>query len=109
MLFGVGFPELFTIALIGLVIFGPNRLPEIARSAGSGIRRARAFLANAMDSLDEETKGITNFASDLQSLTPRGIMTQVLGTDNSVAQTSDVPPVRVSRANLRTDFDPDAT
>ena len=109
MLFGVGFPELLTIALIGLVIFGPNRLPEIARSAGSGIRRARAFLANAMDSLDEEAKGITNFASDLQSLTPRGIMNQVLATDNPATQASDIPLVRISRVNLRTDFDPDAT
>ena len=108
MLFGVGFPELFTIALIGLVIFGPNRLPEIARSAGAGIRRARAFLANAMESLDEETKGITNFATDIRSLTPRGIMNQVLAPDNA-AQGTDTPPVRSSRNNLRTDFDPDAT
>ncbi|MEI7442129.1 MAG: twin-arginine translocase TatA/TatE family subunit [Actinomycetes bacterium] len=106
---GVGFPELFFIAVIALVIFGPNRLPEIARSAGSGIRRARAFLANAMESLDEEAKGITNFATELQSLTPRGIMNQVLASDNSSRQNSDTPPVRVSRNNLRTDFDPDAT
>jgi Tat protein translocase TatB subunit len=106
---GVGFPELFTIAVIGLVIFGPNRLPEIARSAGSGIKRARAFLANAMDSLDEEAKGITNFATDLQSLTPRGIMNQVLAPDNSANPASEIPQVRISRTNLRTDFDQDAT
>jgi len=106
---GVGFPELFTIAVIGLVIFGPNRLPEIARSAGSGIKRARAFLANAMDSLDEEAKGITNFATDLQSLTPRGIMNQVLAPDSSANPASEIPQVRISRTNLRTDFDQDAT
>ena len=106
---GVGFPELFTIAVIGLVIFGPNRLPEIARSAGSGIKRARAFLANAMDSLDEEAKGITNFATDLQRLTPRGIMNQVLAPDNSANPASEIPQVRISRTNLRTDLDQDAT
>jgi len=106
---GVSFPELFTIGLIGLVIFGPSRLPEIARSAGSGIRRTRAFLANAMDSLDEETKGITNFATELQSFTPRGIINQVLAPDNSVAQTEINPAARATRNNLRTDFDPDAT
>lgn len=106
---GVSFPELFTIAVVGLVIFGPNRLPEIARSAGSGIRRARAFLTKAMDSLDEETKGITNFATELQGFTPRGIMNQVFAPDNSVQKGSDTPPVQISRNNLRTDFDPDAT
>ena len=106
---GVSFPELFAIAVIGLVIFGPNRLPEIARSAGSGIKRARAFLAKAMDSLDEETKGITNFATELQNFTPRGIMNQVFAPDNSATQSDPISPVRITRNNLRTDFDPDAT
>ena len=106
---GVGFPEIFTIALIGLVIFGPNRLPEIARNTGKGIRRAKAFLANAIDSLDEEAKSITDFATDLHGLTPRGIMTQVLTSENGATQVSTSAQVRASRNNLRTDFDPDAT
>jgi TatA/E family protein of Tat protein translocase len=106
---GVSFPEIFTIAVIGLIIFGPNRLPEIARSAGSGIKRARAFLAKAMDSLDEEAKGITNFATELQGFTPRGIMNQVFAPESSATQGDAIPPVRISRNDLRTDFDPDAT
>lgn len=109
MFLGVGFPELFTIALVGLVIFGPNRLPEIARGAGRAIRKARAYLANAMDSLDEEAKGITNFATELKGLTPRGIMTQVFASDSDTGQGGVIPPVRISRNNLRTEFDPDAT
>ena len=106
---GVSFPEIFTIALIGLVIFGPNRLPEIARKTGSGIRRAKSFLANAIDSLDEDAKRITDFASELHGLTPRGIMSQVLSPESSATQDLATPRVRISRNNLRTDFDPDAT
>lgn len=104
---GISFPEFLTIALVGLVIFGPNRLPEVARSSARAIRKVRAFFANAMDSLDEEAKGITDFAADLQSLTPRGIVSQVFAPE--VISKSAVPPVRVAREQLSTDFDPDAT
>ncbi|NBU31920.1 MAG: hypothetical protein EBS36_01950 [Actinobacteria bacterium] len=101
---GIGFPELLTIAMIGLIIFGPNRLPEIARSAGKGIRLTREFLAKAFDSLDEEAKTITNFASELQSLTPRGIVSQVFAPEPTAQKDSKSP-----NQNLRADFDSDAT
>ena len=37
-MFGVGLPELLFILLICLLLFGANRLPEIGRSLGEGIR-----------------------------------------------------------------------
>jgi len=42
--------ELFTIAIIILIVFGPNHLPEIARKAGALAARARS----ALDSLKTE-------------------------------------------------------
>ena len=35
---GIGFPELLIILLVCLLLFGANRLPEIGRSLGEGIR-----------------------------------------------------------------------
>lgn len=35
---GLGFPELLIILCILFVIFGANRLPELARGLGRGIR-----------------------------------------------------------------------
>lgn len=37
-MFGIGFPELMIILLVCLLLFGANRLPEIGRSLGDGIR-----------------------------------------------------------------------
>ena len=37
-MFGIGFPELMIILLVCLLLFGANRLPEIGRSLGEGIR-----------------------------------------------------------------------
>ena len=40
-MFGIGVPELILILVVGLVVFGPGKLPEVARSLGKGIREFR--------------------------------------------------------------------
>ena len=41
-MFDIGFSELVLIALVALVVLGPERLPKAARRAGLWVRRARA-------------------------------------------------------------------
>ncbi len=53
-MFDIGFWELFLIGLIGLLVLGPQRLPEAARMAGRWLGRARRFIANVKQDLDKE-------------------------------------------------------
>ena len=49
-MFGIGFPELVVILLVCLLLFGANRLPEIGKSFGEGIREFKKALHEASES-----------------------------------------------------------
>ena len=51
--FGIGFGEVILILLVALIIWGPKRLPEIARTLG---RTARALRKATYDLTSQVTK-----------------------------------------------------
>ena len=55
-MFDIGFPELLIIAVVALVVLGPDHLPEVARTVGGFVRRARRFVDNVRDDLGDELK-----------------------------------------------------
>jgi len=55
-MFDVGFWELALIALVALIVIGPERLPKVARTAGLWIGRGRRFVASVKADIDKEIK-----------------------------------------------------
>ena len=52
---GIGIPELLIAAIIALLVFGPSKLPEIAKGLGKAIRNFRSS-ANGRDENDVTPK-----------------------------------------------------
>ena len=53
-MFDVGFAELFLLALIGLLVLGPERLPAVARTIGGFVRKARASWVSLRNTIELE-------------------------------------------------------
>ncbi|WP_394695827.1 Sec-independent protein translocase protein TatB [Pseudoxanthomonas japonensis] len=53
-MFDIGFSELLVIAVVALIVLGPERLPKAARFAGLWVRRARAQWYSVKDELERE-------------------------------------------------------
>lgn len=57
-MFGIGMPELILILIIGLVVFGPGKLPEIGKAVGRSLNEFKKATSGIMN--DEPTKDVTN-------------------------------------------------
>jgi sec-independent protein translocase protein TatB len=83
-MFNIGPMELVVLAIVGLVVMGPERLPQLARDAARMIRTLREMANGASQQLREELG--PEFADvDFRSLDPRSAISRaVLGdTDTS--------------------------
>ena len=72
-MFGVGLPELTVIAFVAVLVFGPDKLPELARQAGRMARQLRGFANSARDELRSEL-GPEYADLQLRDLDPRTIV-----------------------------------
>lgn len=55
-MFDVGFFELLLIAVVALIVVGPERLPRIARTAGLWLGKGRRFISSVKTDIEQEIK-----------------------------------------------------
>lgn len=128
-MFNVGPMELAVLAIVGLIVLGPDKLPELARDAARIIRSLRDMATGAREQLKEELG--PEFADlDLRSLHPRTVVQRALLGDGELSSLdpraalqqafsdpADDKPVSMQKPagqlplgrNERAPYDPDAT
>lgn len=55
-MFDIGFSEITIILLIGLLVIGPERLPEVARKVGLAIGKAKRFVQSVRSDIENELR-----------------------------------------------------
>ncbi len=113
-MFGIGFGELVVIAFLAVLVFGPDRLPELAKQAGQMARKLRSFANNTRDELRSELG--PEFADlELRDLDPRVIVrkhiTEALAEEEEadVAGGKQARDRRLLEAGERPPYDLEAT
>lgn len=97
-MFGVGLTEMAVIAFVAVLVFGPDKLPELAKQAGQLVRQVRRMADNARDELRSEL-GPEYADLELRDLDPRTIVRRHI--QEALDDDDDEPARRPARRGQR--------
>lgn len=103
-MFDIGLGELLVLGLLALLVFGPDKLPGAASSAGKFVAKARETVGQAKQQISDSAD-LNSMQEDLQSLAelhPKRIM-------SSFADAPAPKPAAKPVAKPSTPIDPNAT
>jgi sec-independent protein translocase protein TatB len=104
----LGWEEVLVLAVIGLIVFGPDRLPKAIRDASQMLRQLRTLARGAATDLKAEL-GPEMADFDLRSLHPRRFVEDALFGDDEPSKQTAGAAVAALGENERPPYDSDAT
>lgn len=55
-MFDIAFSELVVIAIVALIVIGPEKLPKVARTIGTVVGRMQRYMAQIKDEVNRESR-----------------------------------------------------
>lgn len=69
--FGVGLPEMAVIAVVGLLVFGPKKLPELGRTLGKTLKAFQSASQEFSNAVMTETNAVETPVPTTQQITSK--------------------------------------
>lgn len=90
-MFGLDFSEILIIGVVALIVVGPKELPELMRSVGRWVGRARRMASEFQGQMSEalreaDLQDVKQSVDDLRSLSPKALLAEQF---SSVTRTLD--------------------
>ena len=109
MLGNLGWEEILLLAILGLIVFGPERLPKVAADAARMLRQLRSMARGAASELQAEL-GPELAELDIRSLHPRRFVEDaIFGEDDPPSPTQKRRAPVLLAPDERPPYDADAT
>jgi sec-independent protein translocase protein TatB len=109
-MFGIGVPEMLVIAMVAMLVFGPDKLPDLARQFGGFVRTVKQMAENAKNDLGREMgEDFSNLS--LRDLDPREVVRKNFLEDGGLGDTTPAPTkeTRILRPGEAPPYDPEST
>jgi TatA/E family protein of Tat protein translocase len=94
-MFNIGLPELLIILAIALIVFGPNKLPELAKAFGRAMREFKKATEEVKESFEAETRDLEELKSTLTEQKENliaNLAEEIPGVDEETATSPEVTP-----------------
>lgn len=113
-MFDISFSELLVIAVVALVVIGPEKLPKVARTAGAFFGRMQRFVAQVKDEVNRESRfqELQHLQDEVKSSLQQGLDTVSNSIaapallDNPVPVAEEASAPRKPRASTRSKTQP---
>jgi TatA/E family protein of Tat protein translocase len=102
-MFNIGLPELLIIVAIALIVFGPNKLPELAKAFGKAMREFKKATEEVKESFEAETKELEEYKHTLTDENLLADLAEQVSSPEGAAEETPAqpePPVAAEAASL---------
>jgi Tat protein translocase TatB subunit len=93
-MFNVGMPELVVILVVALIVLGPKRLPEVARTLGKAMAEFRKATSGLTQELENARAMLEDEARKASDPTPN----RIAAAPGAVPKGSSAPPAEPPEA-----------
>ena len=104
-MFGIGFSELVLILVVALVIFGPDKLPEVGKTMGKTIKEFKAAVNKIDSEIKKEVNDVAQATGMDETLKDLKQAEQSLkGIDKNLKDISKINPLKNEMDDLSQDL-----
>ena len=110
-MFGIGMPEMILILAIALIVIGPKKLPDLAKSLGRAMNEFKKATREIKDSMDlgGDLQDVKKSLDDLNTDVKEAVDLNPLKSAKNESATEDVAPEKDQPAEPSSDPLPTST